>query len=146
MQTTWVLAADGFRARIFELAADDHLHEVEDMLNPEGRMGDQDINAEPEGRFFGKGQQGRGHTAEPDLSPKAKDVEMFSKQVARHLDAARNEHRFDKLRVVAAPRMLGLLRENMSREVQKMVEEEIAKDISGLDDHDVESYLRQRPH
>lgn len=147
MQTTWILTADSSRARIFELSQDDgHLQEIEDMLNPEGRLMDQEINAEPKGRFYGKGERVMGHTAESDVEPTQKAAERFSKRVADHLDHCRNEHRFDKLRVVAAPRMLGLIRENMSKEVQKMVEEEVAKDISSMKEHDMEEYLRKYPH
>lgn len=148
MQTTWLLAADSSRARIFELSADDgHLQEVEDMLNPEGRMMDQDINAEPKSRFFGGGRGAQmGHTDQRTEEPKQHAAELFSKQVAHWLDDARNEHKFDKLCVVAPPHMLGLLRENLSKEVQKMVEEEIPKDIAGMKEHDMEEYLRRHPH
>lgn len=145
MQTTWVLAADSSRARIFELSASDgHLQEIEDMINPEGRMSDQDINAEPKSRFFGKGPMGA--TGQKTEEPKQHAAELFSKQVAHWLDDARNEHKFDKLCVVAPPHMLGLLRENLSKEVQKMVEEEIPKDIAGMKEHDMEEYLRKYPH
>lgn len=146
MQTTWVLAADGSRARIFEISeADGHLHEIEDMFNPAGRALDQEINAEPKDRFYGKGD-GVGHTTEADPEPAQKEAERFSKRVADHLDHCRNEHRFDKLRVVAAPRMLGLIREKLSKEVQKMVEEEIPKDVSNLKEHEMEAYLKQYRH
>ncbi|GAB3463458.1 host attachment protein [Massilia terrae] len=145
MQTTWVLAADSSRARIFELSASDgHLQEVEDMLNPEGRMAEQDINAEPKSRFFGTGPMGS--TGQKAEEPKQHAAELFSKQVAHWLDDARNEHKFDKLCVVAPPHMLGLLRENLSKEVQKMVEEEIPKDIAGMKEHEMEEYLRKYPH
>lgn len=146
MQTTWVLAADGYRARIFEWSADHHLHEIEDMVNPKGRMRNQDINAEPKGRHVGKGAKAPADTDESDVTPVQKEVERFSEAVARELDKARNEHRFDKLCVIAAPEMLGLLRENMTKEVKQMVEEEIPKDISWFEGHQVEEYLRQRPH
>lgn len=146
MQTTWLLAADSSRARIFELSASDgHLQEVEDMLNPEGRLTDQEINAEPKDRFFGKGSQ-VGSTDQRTEEPTQHAAAQFSKQVARRLDAARSEHKFDKLCVVAPPHMLGLLRENLSKEVQKMVEEEIPKDIAGMKEHDMEAYLRKYPH
>jgi protein required for attachment to host cells len=147
MHTTWVLAADASRARIFEISEDDgHLHEIEDMLNPEGRMMEREINAEPKGRFYGKGERAMGHTGESDVEPTQKEVERFSKRVASRLDQCRNEHRFDKLRVVAAPKMLGLIRENLSKEVQKIVEEEIPKDISNLKEHEMEEYLKQYRH
>ena len=149
MQTTWVLAADSARARIFEWSASDgHLHEVEDMLNPDGRAMEREIDIEPRDNLTRPGgkQLGSGSTYQPASTATQHAAELFSKDVARRLDHARNEHKFDKLCVVADPHMLGLLRDSMSKEVQKMVEEEIAKDISNMKEHDMEEYLRKRPH
>jgi protein required for attachment to host cells len=161
MHTTWVIAADSERARIFELSdRGDKLQEIEDMFNPEGRQQEREINTDREGRFAqganagsspsnpGPGARSNpGHTAEPQQTIREHDIEMFTKQVVRYIDQARNEHRFDKLRVIAAPKMLGLIRQNLSKEAQKMVEEEIPKNIAGLEEHEVAEYLRQnKPH
>lgn len=166
MQTTWVIAADSNRARIFELSAGgDKLSEIEDMYNPEGRqsMGEQVSDAEGSfaqggpvrgggstgpgvaGAAIG-GSRGQGSTGEPQETWREHDINMFSKQLVRYLDKARNEHRFDKLRVIAPPRFLGLIRQNMNKEVQKMVEEEIPKEITGLDTRNVEQYLQSLLH
>ena len=159
MQTTWVIAADSNRARVFELDKGDKLREIEDMVNPEGRLMDREQVTDAGGRFgqggqggdggpgdLGAGARGQAHTHEPHQTSREHEVEMFSKQLGRYLDQARNEHRFDRLRVIAAPKFLGLIRQNMSKEVQKMVEEEIPKNITGLDDHQVEQYLREKLH
>jgi protein required for attachment to host cells len=160
MQKTWIVAADSNRARIFELSSDDSLREIEDMYNPEGRESEREQTSDARGRFGQGAQGGRGgagdavspgghgqaHTAEPEQSAREHDVAMFSKQLVRYLDQARNEQRFDKLRVIAAPKFLGLIRQNMTKEVQKMVESEIPKEIAGLDSNAMEQYLRQLPH
>jgi protein required for attachment to host cells len=159
MQTTWVIAADSSRARIFELSSGDKLQEIEDMINPEGRQQDREVQTDADGRF-GQGANGgssastpgpgargnQANTAEPQQTIREHDVEMFTKQVVRYIDHARTEHRFDKLRVIAAPKMLGLIRQNLSKESQKMVEEEIPKNIAGLEGHQVEQYLRTKAH
>jgi protein required for attachment to host cells len=162
MQTTWVIAADANRARIFEVTQDDKLQEIEDMYNPEGRMSDRDEISDAYGNFRqGKGAPTRpaelagspgvghrmpGNTADPKESMLEHHLDLFSKEVDRYLDKARTEHRFEKLRVFADPKFLGMMRRNMSKEVQKMVEEEVPKEISGLTNHQVEEYLRHRPH
>jgi protein required for attachment to host cells len=164
MQTTWVIAADSNRARIFELTAGDKLQEIEDMYNPEGRQSGREQVEDAEGRFSQggpvggsigaggsvgaavAGARGQGSTGQPQETPREHDVNMFSKQLVRFLDQARNEHRFDKLRVIAAPKFLGLIRQNMSKEVQKMVEQEIPKDIAWLGNNNVEQYVRQMLH
>jgi len=160
MRTTWVIAADSNRARVFELSDSGHkLREIEDMLNPEARQMEREQVTDAGGRFgqggqggeggpgnLGPGARGQAHTSEPQQSVREHEVEMFSKQLGRYLDQARNEHRFDRLRVIAAPKFLGLIRQNMSKEVEKMVEEEIPKNISGFESREVEQYLRQLPH
>jgi len=166
MQTTWVIAADSNRARIFEMSpGGDKLREIEDMFNPEGRQSVGEQVSDAEGSFAQGGpvrgggstgpgiaggamggSRGQGSTGEPQETWREHDVNMFSKQLVRYLDQARNEHRFDKLRVIAAPRFLGLIRQNMNKEVQKMVEEEIPKEITGLDTRNVEQYLQSLLH
>lgn len=161
MQTTWIIAADKNRARIFELSEDDKLQEIEDMYNPEGRMADRDEISDAYGRIaHGKSTQvresdvgsgGVGHrlpsnTADLGQSMHEHHMDMFSKEVARYLDKARTEHRFEKLRVIADPKFLGMIRQNINKEVQKMVEEEIPKEIAQLKEHEIEQYLKQMRH
>ena len=44
MQTTWILAADSSRARIFEVAEKDRrLLEIQDFVNPEARMSEREF-------------------------------------------------------------------------------------------------------
>jgi protein required for attachment to host cells len=111
---TWVLAADGCRARIFEthgLKLD--LQEIEDLMNPVARS--------------------------TELNDK--DREKFARNVASHLEQARLQHRFDRLRLAVEPKFLGLLREHLSSETRKLVYEEINHDISKLDTRGVERHL-----
>ncbi len=161
MQTTWVIAADSNRARIFELAEGNKLREIEDMYNPEGRLMEGEQVSDAEGSFAQGGpvrgggstgpgvagaaiggSRGQGSTGEPQENWREHDVNMFSKQLVRYLDKARNDHRFDKLCVIAPPRFLGLIRQNMNKEVAKMVEEEFPKEITSLDTRNVEQYLQ----
>lgn len=148
MQTTWVIAADSSRARIFEMSDEDaeRFEEIDDLVNPEGRQDDREQRTDAKGRFFGKGKREQGHTAEPHVGVIEHSVEMFSKQLGHYLDQARNEHRFDKLCLIAPPKFLGLIRQNLGEEAKKAVEEEIPKDLAWIADHDIEAYVRQRPH
>lgn len=147
MSTTWILAADENRARIFEVeGANGAFHEIEDIFNPEGRMREQDLERDAKGRYFGKGERVIGHTAEPNTSKTQHDQDQFAKQVGDYLDKARIEHRYDKLRVIAFSKFLGLLRKNMSKEAQQLVEDEVSKEITGLSEHEIEDYVRTYLH
>ena len=144
MQTTWILVADSSRARIFEKhQAERHLREIEDFVNPAGRADSNDLRSDERGRFYGKGERDQAHTADPHVFPVEHENEMFALAVARHLDQARNAHRYQRLRLIAAPKFLGLIRGNLNKEVQELVVEELPKDISSFNLPEIENYLKK---
>ncbi len=145
METVWILAADSSRARIFqELDHQHHLLEVQDFAHPAGHASGRDIDSDAGGRFYGKSGGTQAHTAQPATDPVQHENELFSKAVGEFLDKARNEHRFDKLHVIAPSRFLGLLRRNLNKETQKLVDEEIVKDISWQNKNEIEEFVRTR--
>jgi protein required for attachment to host cells len=148
MQTTWILAADSSRARIFqELDDEHHLQEIEDFANPAGHALKQEIlEGIPDRRNFNKDALGARHDGEPAVDPIEHENEKFSKTVGDFLYKARNEHRYDKLYVIAPPKFLGLLRKNLGKETQKLVADEIDKDVSRYDKNGLEAFVREWRH
>ncbi|SAK97572.1 Protein required for attachment to host cells [Caballeronia fortuita] len=113
---TWVLAADGSRARIFEtqgLKLD--LRQVEDIRNPAARAAE---------------------TAE-------RDREKFALSVADYLEQSRLHQRFDRLRLAVEPRFLGLLRSHLSVETLKLVYEEVDSEVSNASTRDIGRHLNR---
>ena len=50
--TTWIVAADSSRARVFEIAEPDRrLREVEKFDHPEGRANNRELISDADGRF-----------------------------------------------------------------------------------------------
>ena len=146
MQTTWIVAADEHRVRIFEMEGkQDNFHEVEDFINPEARLNERDFNTDARGRYFGKGQ-GAGDTSDPRVTAAQHTTDLFSKSIGEYLDKARQEHRYDKLRLIAFPKFLGALRKHLSKEAQQLVEDEIPKDISNLEPRQIENYIKTHLH
>ncbi|MDR5838463.1 host attachment protein [Caballeronia sp. LZ034LL] len=97
---TWVVAADGKRARVFEthgLTLD--LRQVEDLRNPAASMTDDDSAA-------------------------------FARKVAAFLEDSRRQHRFDRLRLAVEPRFLNVLRAHLTSDTRLLVYEETADDAS----------------
>lgn len=145
--TTWIVAADEHRARIFEA---DNLRapfrEIEAFLNPEARLREQDLNTDANGRYSGKRGLVNGSSAEPDNSAVLHKTTLFSKSVSDYLDKARIEHRYDQLTLIAFPKFLGMLRQNMSKEVQQLVTKEVSKNISGLESRQIKQYVRTWLH
>lgn len=149
MQTTWIVAADSSRARIFEVhGQEDHLQEVYDFANPAGRASTQQIESDRRSRFFAtpEGSHGEGDTYQPRVEAIEHETDLFSKEVSDFLDQAGMEHRYDKLCLIAYPKFLGMMRKNLSKATQRLVEDEVAKDISWRDTRDIEDYVRNRLH
>lgn len=147
MQTTWVIAADASRARIFQvLGRNESIEELETFVHMEGRQMDRELRTDAQGQYFSVGAQGSnakmGHAAEERTSPTEHAADVFSKTLSDYLEKARTQHKYDQLCLIAPPKFLGLLRQNLSKEAQKLVEKEIPKDISWFNPRDIESYIK----
>ncbi|HSQ05295.1 MAG TPA: host attachment protein [Burkholderiales bacterium] len=145
MVKKWIVVADSSRARVFEMAnKEKHLREVEDMVNPEGRANHRDLESDAAGHYYGRADRMQGPSAGTTVNAVEHEVEWFAKSVSQYLDKGRTERRYDRLYLVAAPKFLGLLRENLTKETRNTVSEELSKEVSWLDERDVESYIRDK--
>ncbi len=143
MPARWIVAADQSRARIFEVPPEgDKLNEVEDLVNPEGRAKGTDLRTDGKGRYFGKGERNQGHTAEPREDAIDHEVDLFAKRLGAYLERARNDHRYSSLYLVAAPKFLGVMRQNFGKETLKLVADELPKDVSWFNTRDIDAYLK----
>ncbi len=152
MATTWIVAADESRARVLQVARpDEHLVEIENLLNPQGRLQEREMQTDAEPRFNGHGGVGKAGTAPTGGPPSDRETQgagehsakMFAKEVGRYLEKARTQHRFDELVLVAPPKFLGALRKELDKEVGKLVTQELSKDLSGFNARDLEAYFAQ---
>ena len=57
------------------------------------------------------------------------EAQSFARRVADLLAEALRQKRFDELRIVAAPRFLGLLRKELDGHVKAAVADELSKDL-----------------
>jgi protein required for attachment to host cells len=140
MPTTWIVAADASRARILQVADRERLVEVESLVNPEGRLHNREINTDAKGRFAGPDRPG-GHSSDDEERTVDHYNELFAKRVADYLDKARNDRRYERLVVVAAPKMLGQLRQELGKEVEKLVLDEVPKDLAWFNAREIEQYF-----
>jgi protein required for attachment to host cells len=141
MQTTWIVTADASRARILQVAGRENaLTEVEDLVNPQGRMHNREINSDAAGRFRGPDRPG-GHASGDENRTVDHHAELFAKRVGEFLDKARNERRYERLYLLAAPKFLGQLRKELGKETEKLVADELAKDLSWFNLRELEDYV-----
>jgi len=148
MEKTWIVVADSSHARIFQLR-DGQLpaEEIQDLANPLGRADNKQVASDSHGQFAGP--DGHGHTAPRVEEPVQHEVHQFARQLARQLDTAAAQQRFQHLALVAAPRFLGLLRDSLDKQTRKLVTAEMAKNVAALPRSDLDACLqalaRQHP-
>lgn len=154
MATTWIVAADASRARFLQVVDRERaLAEIEDLYNPAARLHERDMVSDAAPRFDGHGGVGKpggrptgGPASDRDAKKGAveHEVEVFAKTIGEYLEKARTSHRYDRLHLVAPPKFLGQLRKELGKEVQKLVAEELPKDLSWLRRQDLEEKLLGR--
>lgn len=132
MSSIWVVVADSSRARFFTAEKpDSELVETETLAHPEARMHEGDLVSDRSGRG-----RGIGHDMGHESAAKEEENIHFAARVCEKLEAARNSGDINRIYMVAEPKFLGLLRKHCSAPLQKLIEEEIAKNLAtqGLDD------------
>ncbi|AWL13137.1 hypothetical protein HMF8227_02685 [Saliniradius amylolyticus] len=139
--TTWVVAADASRARIFSRERPgDELIELEAMTNPEARLSEQGLVTDRGGAAT-NGTQGGMHGVDGEHEFKEHEMEKFAKHVAERLYKARMEKHYHKLYVMAAPSFLGLLRKNYHSEVSHVLAAEVDKNLTLHSEADIRKHL-----
>lgn len=142
MDRTWFVVADEGRARVLERVQPAAvLQEVEELRDDVARLPGTKLRRDAKGRLYGKGERFMGHTTEPKTEPHRKEARKFARKVARLLEQARNERRYDRVFIVAAPVFLGVLRQELPRAVREVLAGELDQDLVNLDVHQLEERL-----
>jgi protein required for attachment to host cells len=131
-RTTWIVIADGSRARIVKARAEAPGFEViSDIAAEEPRLPAREIMTDKPGRAQESAYPGR-HALEPRTDPHQERKALFIRGVAEHLNRAAVEQLFDDLIVFAPPRALGELRQALDDGVRAKIKAEAPKDLTKL--------------
>ncbi len=140
MKLTWIVVANNSIARFFTVESESSpLTEIEALTHLEGRLHDREITSDFPGKIKGAGAVG--HAFEQPTDPKKHEAENFAHKVTKHLEAAHNEHQFEQLLLVAEPSFLGLLRNQLSEQLKKLVCFELDSNIATLNADDIRIHL-----
>jgi protein required for attachment to host cells len=139
--TTWILVADDARARLFELGKGDRapaLVEIDTFVNPGGR-------GHPEVRDrLPRVQESIGrarHAIAPHLSPHDKAVDRFVEALNATLEKGRVTHRYERLVLIALPKLLGKLRAKLDRNTSARIVAEVPHELTTLPSDQIRTYL-----
>lgn len=142
--TVWVLVCDASRARLFQVERGDELGMIEELDHPASRARVRDLMADANGRKP-NGQPGPRHNnrpgAAPDTDPKEVEAQKFAQMLADKLDKGRLAHSFDRLILAAPPHFLGLLKNTLDDQVQKLLALTVSKDFTGVEARELQERL-----
>jgi protein required for attachment to host cells len=135
---TRVVVADNAHARIFS-SHDvlNHLVEEEAFIHSEARLKNQDLVADS----AGKSRDPHG-SLDPATSPKEHEAETFAKLLASHVKSLHNERHFDHLILIAPPHFLGLLRKELHKPLDQLIERTIHKDLTTASVKEIIEYIK----
>jgi len=144
MNSTWLVVADSSKARFFSMESrTGPIKETRSIVHTEARLHEQNMTSDAQGRGSAKGGEGM-HAYQDKISPKEQESINFAREVSLELDKARKENKFKQFVLVAAPAFLGKLRDQMSKETQKLASFELAKNMSHLDAVEIRKHLPER--
>ncbi len=129
----WVVVADASRARVFSAERrNGGLQEVGDYMHPASRVKGRDLETDGPGRAFDSHGQGR-HAMGKEHDVHEHEAEVFAHELGETINAAATANEFEKLYLVAPPKFMGLLRDNLDKNAKSRVVEEITKDLVSHD-------------
>ena len=141
---TWVLVADAHQGRIFSVADAGLPGELRHTIrsHPDGGAHDEsgDLVEVADRPKHASVHQGALH---PSGEPSDEALHRFAKELVRMLERGLAENAFHHLVLVAPPRFLGILRENLSRGLAERLRASEHKDYTKLPDRELEGHLRQ---
>ena len=128
-----IVVADERQAHFFDaMTAQPPLTERGTLINAAGGKKDSELETDRPGRRSGGTgavSHGSHHGVTGEKSSVQHELTLFAKEVAQRIDADRARNEFDKLVLVAGPKMLGLLRQSLPTPSQSLLAGEISKDL-----------------
>ena len=138
---TWVVVADGEAAQVYQNdRPGSGLFPIAGGKFTRSGRREQDVYSDRQGRSFDSVGYGR-HSMERPTSAKAQDLHAFSLKIADWLETAARAGRFDRLALIAAPKMLGELRNALTAEIKAALVAEVAKDLTKASPEAIEAAL-----
>jgi protein required for attachment to host cells len=141
MNKTWILIADGARAKVYQNSGPGTgLRETRFPEMVGSHEPSKDINADRAGRMQGA-PGGTMHQMDHASDPHREQKRVFAKDIADFLKAQEREKAFDELVIVAPAKTLGDLREVLDKSVASHVRIEVAKDLTQFSVQDLPKHL-----
>lgn len=138
----WVVVADSGQARILEMRRKPYAcRVVTDYASANRRRTSKELASDASGRTYHA--QGPGtHALQPRSDPHEAAEAQFADDLARQVEQAASQGRFDRLALIADARTLGRLRHDLGKDLGDRVVEERSLNLTGLTLRDLEPRVR----
>lgn len=127
---TWVVVADASRARFICIHSLKDVQELDPLIHSASRLASHELVTDRPGLAFERTTNATRRYSEEKKSPKKNEAEHFAKQVAQHLETARQNNQLTKLYLSSSPEFLGMLRNHFPKQLKDIVRDEVNKDLT----------------
>lgn len=134
-----IIVADAVHARVFRTHKGlKNLEEKEDFIHMESRRRNRELDADTAGRT-GNQQSTLSRTSTRD-----NEEYSFARQLGKHLKELYNHDKFEELILIATPRFLGMLREELPAPLDRMETRSFSKELIYLSAGEIAEYIWNR--
>jgi protein required for attachment to host cells len=131
MTKTWILIADAHHAEIWTRKDRQQPEEAELVEPSQKHRFSREIGSDRPGRAIASSDN-RHAAVQPREDLLEAEHRHFARALVKHLRDSLANHEFDRLAIIAAPKMLGLLRDGLDQKLAKALITDIAKDLVKL--------------
>jgi protein required for attachment to host cells len=142
MNVTWILVCDSAKARFFEIRESDPTwHSLSETTHEESRSKAKDLVGDKSGSRSAEGASAHHNALAPSSSPKDVEKEHFAHALGKTLDQAMRSARFGHWVLVAPAHFVGMIKKELTPELEKHLMLTIDKDLSNLSASDLKERL-----
>ena len=139
---TWTAVIDGKNAHFYTKGPERRLGDLNHTLTAYPIRDDPSAGKRELGRVKDRIASGR-HIIEPRTSDKTEQNKQFVKEVAKYLEKALEKEEYNRLVVIAPPKILGFLRKLLSQFVKDVIALELDKDFANLTPQQIQEHLEK---
>lgn len=133
---TWIIIADSHKALLFKKTNEQTseptlIHTLEAQL---------DIFHSHPGRTFNSTGNLR-HAVEPHTDPRELEKLDFAHDIYEMLDDVNKHSQLDNLVIIAPPKLIGMIDNDLDKQIHKKLTHKVSKDIMNLQIHEMQAYI-----
>jgi len=145
MNIVWILVCDSAHARLYETRPREPAWKlVQSLRHPESQAKGSDLVTDGSGSRSSQGASVHHNALAPASSPKEVEKGHFAHTLSKILDQAMRSRRFSHWVLVAPPHFMGLLKKELTPELEKHLMHAVDKDLTNLGTDELSARLLEQ--